>query len=53
MSTKPKSDETADTVGARVDEEFKIKVRMAAAQQNMTMSEYVRGVLEEAVERDL
>lgn len=53
MSIEPESEETAETLGFRVDTEFKRQVRMAAAKQNVTVSEYLRETVGDAVEQDL
>lgn len=40
------------SIGAKVDEETKRQVRIAAAKQDMTMSEYLRLALIEQLKRD-
>lgn len=45
------SDET-ESISAKVDPELKQKIRVRAAKQGTTMSQYVREVLTESIEAD-
>jgi len=42
-----------ESIGAKVPPELKQKIRVKAAQEGMTMSNYIREVLEEATEDDI
>lgn len=44
--------EQSESIGAKVSPELKQKIRIRAAQEGMTMSEYIRSVLAETVEND-
>ena len=38
------------SLGAKVDSELKQEIRVKAAKEGMTMSEYIRGVLRDSVD---
>jgi predicted DNA-binding protein len=41
-----------ESIGAKVSEEFKQRVRLAAARKGMSMSEYIREAVETQLEED-
>jgi len=42
----------SESIGAKVSPELKQRIRVKAAQEGMSMSAYIRKILEESVEED-